>query len=105
MRQVNSANVSLYAFADILSNSASFKATKHLAEKLAKSTLPILLRGESGTGKELFAHAIHQASDRSNEPFVVIITPQCHDYYKMLESELFGYVEDFPALKKAAKSA
>lgn len=103
LRQVNSANVSLYAFADIFGNSASFKATKHLAEKLAKSTLPILLRGESGTGKELFAHAIHQASDRSNEPFVVVNCAAIPD--TLLESELFGYVEGaFSGAKKGGKA-
>jgi len=102
LRQVNSANVSLYAFADIYGNSASFKATKHLAEKLAKSTLPILLRGESGTGKELFAHAIHQASNRSKEPFVVVNCAAIPD--SLLESELFGYVEGaFSGAKKGGK--
>ena len=103
LRQVNSANVSLYAFADIFGDSPSFKATKHLAEKLAKSTLPILLRGESGTGKELFAHAIHQASERSRQPFVVVNCAAIPD--TLLESELFGYVEGaFSGAKKGGKA-
>ena len=103
LRQFNSANVSLYAFADIFGDSASFKATKHLAEKLAKSSLPILLRGESGTGKELFAHAIHRASDRCNEPFVVVNCAAIPD--TLLESELFGYAEGaFSGAKKGGKA-
>ena len=103
LRQVNSANVSLYAFDDIFGDSASFKATKHLAEKLAKSSLPILLRGESGTGKELFAHAIHRASDRCNEPFVVVNCAAIPD--TLMESELFGYAEGaFSGAKKGGKA-
>lgn len=50
----------------------------------------MLVIGESGTGKELFAQAIHNSSDRANEPFVAIncgaIPPE------LIESELFGYV-------------
>ncbi len=104
LRQINSANVSLYGFSDIFGSSPSLKATKYLAEKLAQSSLPILLRGESGTGKELFAHAIHQSSGRSSQPFVVVNCAAIPD--SLLESELFGYVEGaFRAPKKAAKSA
>jgi PAS domain S-box-containing protein len=102
LRQINSANVALYTFTDIFGDSASFRATKHLAEKLAKSSLPILLRGESGTGKELFAHAIHQASERSKNPFVVVNCAAIPD--ALLESELFGYVEGaFSGAKKGGK--
>jgi len=32
--------------------------------------MPVLISGESGTGKELFAHAIHNASDRRHFPFI-----------------------------------
>ena len=102
LRQVNSANVSLYGFSDIFGSSPSLKATKYLAEKLAQSSLPILLRGESGTGKELFAHAIHQSSGRSSQPFVVVNCAAIPD--SLLESELFGYVEGaFSGAKKGGK--
>ena len=37
-----------------------------------KQRAPSSLTGESGTGKELFAHAIHQLSDRREGPFVAI---------------------------------
>lgn len=38
--------------------------------RLAKSTIPIVLRGETGTGKEYLARAIHRVSGRSG-PFCI----------------------------------
>ena len=40
----------------------------NIAKKMAKTRSAILITGESGTGKELFAHAIHNASERCNGP-------------------------------------
>jgi DNA-binding NtrC family response regulator len=59
------------------------------ARKAAASKSTILLLGESGVGKELFARAIHNWSDRKDQPFVAI---NCVGLSKeLLESELFGY--------------
>jgi transcriptional regulator with PAS, ATPase and Fis domain len=49
----------------------------------------VLLTGPSGTGKEMFAHSIHNASDREEHPFVAI---NCAAIPREIaESELFGY--------------
>ena len=56
---------------------------------ISKSNSTVLLRGESGTGKELFANAIHEISDRNENPFVAINCAALPD--SLLESELFGY--------------
>lgn len=57
----------------------------------AKTPATILLRGESGTGKELFAHAIHNESDRKYNRFVRVNCAALSE--TLLESELFGYEE------------
>lgn len=41
--------------------------------KLAGSNdSPVLIHGESGTGKDIIAQAVHNYSDRSQGPYVVI---------------------------------
>jgi DNA-binding NtrC family response regulator len=59
------------------------------ARKAAISKSTVLLLGESGTGKEVFARAIHNWSERKDEPFIAI---NCVGLSKeLLESELFGH--------------
>jgi DNA-binding NtrC family response regulator len=59
------------------------------AKKAAMSKSTVLLLGESGTGKEVFARAIHNWSERKDEPFIAI---NCVGLSKeLLESELFGH--------------
>jgi two-component system response regulator GlrR len=49
----------------------------------------VLVHGEAGTGKELIAEAIHDASERRHQPFIVIdCSALSHD---LAESELFGH--------------
>lgn len=80
-----------YAFEDIVAVSSVMLKAVEQARRAAATPATVLLYGESGTGKELFAHAIHQASERSRRPFVRI---NCAAIPEMLlESELFGYVE------------
>ncbi len=57
----------------------------------ANTPATVLLRGESGTGKELFAHAIHNGSNRKYNKFVRVNCAAISE--TLLESELFGYEE------------
>ena len=60
-----------------------------MAEKVANSKATVLLNGESGTGKELFAHLIHDRSQRQNNPFLSVSCGALP--VSILERELFGH--------------
>ena len=79
-----------YGFGNILGDSPEIRAAIALAEKVAPSDMTVMLLGETGAGKEVFAHAIHQGSQRKQQPFVAV---NCSAFGKdILESELFGHV-------------
>lgn len=72
--------------------------------RLAPSKLPILLEGETGTGKTEVARCIHDVSDRSGKPFVILdcacIAPG------LVEDQLFGHERGaFPGAVNAQPGA
>lgn len=73
----------------IVGESAAIRSLLNKIAIVAKSNATVLLRGESGTGKELFARAIHEASPRTNAPFVKVNCAALPE--SVLESELFGH--------------
>jgi PAS domain S-box-containing protein len=80
-----------YTFEDIIGSSEAMRVALEQAKQAARTRATVLLRGESGTGKELFAHAIHNASDRKYNQFVRVNCAALSE--TLLESELFGYEE------------
>ncbi len=91
-----------YTFDDIVGTSHAMQVAILQAKKVAKTPATVLLRGESGTGKELFAHAIHNASDRASHSFVSVNCASLPE--GILESELFGYEEGaFTGAKRGGK--
>ena len=81
---------SRYGFQNIIGTSPSLSGALERLEKIAESSLPVIIQGESGTGKELVARAIHFNSPRREKRFVtenVAAFPET-----LLESELFGHV-------------
>ena len=78
----------VYTFADILSVDPRMQRLKNRAMKAARSQMPLLVSGETGTGKELLVQAIHNASLKSEGPF---IAQNCAALpATLLESILFG---------------
>ncbi|MBI4613742.1 MAG: sigma-54-dependent Fis family transcriptional regulator [Planctomycetes bacterium] len=58
-------------------------------DRVAPTDGTVLIEGESGTGKELVARAIHRASRRRDQPFVVLGVTTLSE--TLVESELFGH--------------
>lgn len=73
----------------IIGRSPRMRTLYDVIEKVANTPSTVLIIGESGTGKELVASALHENSDRRNEPLIRV---NCAAIPKdLLESEFFGY--------------
>ena len=76
-------------FGRIVGNSPRMMYIYDMIRQVAKTQTNVLITGESGTGKELIARAIHEQSDRRDQPFVAI---NCGGIPEtLMESELFGH--------------
>jgi len=73
----------------IIATDAAMQRVCRMVEKVAPTSVSVLILGESGTGKELIARAIHSRSDRKARRFVAINCAAIPE--QLLESELFGY--------------
>ncbi|MBR9976473.1 MAG: sigma-54-dependent Fis family transcriptional regulator [Bacteroidetes bacterium] len=75
----------------IVSVSKTIEEIMSMAEKVARTMVPVLITGESGVGKEVLARAIHRLSPRRDLPFVSV---DCGTLTEtLLESELFGHMK------------
>jgi len=74
---------------ELVGRSAAFNRMLGQVMRAAPSRADVLLLGESGTGKELVAHAVHNESRRTSEPFVTVDCSSLPE--SLFESELFGY--------------
>jgi two-component system response regulator HydG len=78
-----------YSFAGFLGESPAMREVYSLIERIAPSSVDVLVTGETGTGKELVARAIHARSRRAAGPFVPVDCGAIPD--ALVESELFGH--------------
>lgn len=91
-----------YTFEDIIGKDPLLAAAIDKAKKAAEIPITVLIRGESGTGKEIFAHSIHNASERKYRKFIRVNCSAIPE--TLLESELFGYEEGaFTGAKKGGR--
>ncbi|GLH74185.1 sigma-54-dependent Fis family transcriptional regulator [Geothrix limicola] len=78
-----------FRFEDILGQGGVLQRAVQLGQLASANESNVLLTGESGTGKEMFAHAIHNQSERRKGPFVAV---NCGAIPReLIASELFGY--------------
>lgn len=100
--RINAIQKAKYTLNDIISQDISSLHIKTTIKKIAKKDITVLIYGESGTGKELYAHAIHNESNRADGPFIAI---NCASFQgSLLDSELFGYDEgSFTGAKREGK--
>jgi DNA-binding NtrC family response regulator len=76
-------------FRDIVTKADNMGRVLRLAERAAKSNIPVLIEGESGVGKELMARAIQGSSERRGKPFIAVNCGALPE--NLVESILFGH--------------
>jgi two-component system response regulator PilR (NtrC family) len=74
---------------DLLGHSQPMRQILDLITRVAANRSTVLITGESGTGKERIARAVHDISDRKDQPFLVVNCGAIPE--ALVESELFGH--------------
>ncbi len=73
----------------LIGRSRAMRRLYQQTERIAQAQGAVLLLGESGSGKELVAQAIHQQSNRAEQPFIAV---NCAGIpAELMESEFFGH--------------
>ncbi len=78
-----------HSIPNIIGSHPKMKEVFRIIQKISATNSTILIYGESGTGKELVARAVHEGSQRKDQPFFAINCAAIPD--SLMESELFGH--------------
>ena len=78
--------------AEMLGDSAAFRALKSQLDKVTKSNGRVMLTGPAGAGKEIAARYIHANSNRFSAPFVTVSSASIEP--ERMEEVLFGRQTD-----------
>ena len=68
---------------------ATMQGLHRLVQRIAASTINVLILGETGVGKEMLAESVHRESPRAGKPFLRLHCAALSE--SLLESELFGH--------------
>ncbi len=90
-RQPESADGPSFSFGKIIGRSRVMDELFRMVPMISQTDSSVLLTGETGTGKDLLAEAIHEASGRSDGPFIKVNCGALPE--SLLESELFGHAK------------
>jgi len=74
----------------LVAHSAAMQRVLGMIERIAPTSVPVMITGETGTGKSAIARAIHGTSTRAQHPFIALNCAALPE--QLLESELFGHV-------------
>ena len=72
----------------LIGSSPGIQEILRIVDKIADNSSPVLLEGEFGSGKQIVARAIHDSSNRCNEPFKILHCSSLPE--NLLEAELFS---------------
>lgn len=72
----------------VIGESVAIARTRTQAQQFADLPFAILVEGESGSGKELVCRALHDTSQRRDEPFLVLNCAAISS--QLIEAQLFG---------------
>jgi len=78
-------------FGEIIGSSAAMLEVFRRVQKVASTSISVLVTGETGTGKELIARELHRRSPRVKGPFITVNCGAIPE--NLIESELFGHVK------------
>ncbi|HZG16286.1 MAG TPA: sigma 54-interacting transcriptional regulator [Candidatus Bathyarchaeia archaeon] len=74
---------------EIVVKSKTIQRIWELVQRVAKSDANVVFYGESGVGKNVFAHGLHNKSDRKKETYIEVNCGAIPE--SLFESEMFGY--------------
>lgn len=74
---------------DMVIQSKSMQKVWQLVQRVAKADASVVFLGESGVGKNVFAHALHNGSQRNKESLIEVNCGAIPE--SLFESEMFGY--------------
>jgi two-component system, NtrC family, response regulator HydG len=77
------------SFGKVMGASTAMRRLYPLCERLAASSVPVIIEGETGTGKEVLAESIHLLGPRHEGPFIVFDCTAVPA--NLIEAALFGH--------------